>query len=105
MDDSSESEPWVPFGIVEEEGWKYPPSPAYSTSCFMQACQLSLIFNEILVHMYDPITPNSQAEMQDCLDKQEPMLREWWDKLPPHLKINVGELPHLAPPSHIVTLK
>lgn len=71
----------------------------------MQACQLSLIFNEILIHMYDPITPNNQAEMQACLDKQEPLLREWWENLPIHLKINVGDLPAFAPPSHIVTLK
>ncbi|KZL80088.1 fungal specific transcription factor [Colletotrichum incanum] len=104
FDDSSENESWTPFGVVPEGGWKYPPSAAHSTSCFMQMCRLSIVFNEILVHMYDPVRPNSQAEMQDCLAKQEVALRQWWEELPPHLKIEPTALPALAPPSHIITL-
>ncbi|GKT50588.1 nitrogen assimilation transcription factor nit-4 [Colletotrichum spaethianum] len=104
FDDSSENESWTPFGVVPEGGWKYPPSAAHSTSCFMQMCRLSIVFNEILVHMYDPVRPNSQTEMQDCLAKQEVALRQWWDELPPHLKIEPTALPALAPPSHIITL-
>ncbi|GJC99984.1 fungal specific transcription factor [Colletotrichum higginsianum] len=104
FDDSSENESWTPFGVVPEGGWKYPPSAAHSTSCFMQMCRLSIVFNEILVHMYDPVRPNSQAEMQDCLAKQEVALRQWWDDLPPHLKMEPASLPALAPPSHIITL-
>ncbi|KAF6829546.1 C6 transcription factor [Colletotrichum musicola] len=104
FDDSAENESWTPFGVVPEGGWKYPPAAAHSTSCFMQMCRLSVIFNEILVHMYDPVRPNSQAEMQECLAKQEPALRQWWDELPPHLKIDSAALPALAPPSHIITL-
>ncbi|KAF9871318.1 hypothetical protein CkaCkLH20_11239 [Colletotrichum karsti] len=104
FDDSAENDSWTPFGVVPQGGWKYPPSHAYSTSCFMQMCRLSVIFNEILVHMYDPVRPNSQAEMQDCLVKQEPALQQWWDELPPHLKLESSNLPKLAPPSHIITL-
>ncbi|TEA18495.1 Nitrogen assimilation transcription factor nit-4 [Colletotrichum sidae] len=104
FDDSAENESWTPFGVVPEGGWKYPPAAAHSTSCFMQMCRLSVIFNEILVHMYDPVRPNSQAEMQECLAKQEPALRQWWDELPPHLKMDSAALPALAPPSHIITL-
>ncbi|KAI8297563.1 Nitrogen assimilation transcription factor nit-4 [Colletotrichum sp. SAR11_59] len=104
FDDSAENESWTPFGVVPEGGWKYPPSAAHSTSCFTQMCRLSVIFNEILVHMYDPVRPNSQAEMQECLAKQEPALRQWWDELPPHLKMDSTALPALAPPSHIITL-
>lgn len=29
----------------------------------------------------------------------------WWEDLPDYLKIDVQELPHYCPPSHIVTLK
>lgn len=86
-------------------GWKYPPSPSHSVSCFMNMCQLSIIFNEILVHMYDPVRPNSQAEMQECLLEQEVALRHWWEELPHHLRIDPVALPSLAPPAHIVTLK
>ncbi|KAH6693544.1 fungal-specific transcription factor [Plectosphaerella plurivora] len=101
LDDSSETEPWVPFGV---DNSKYPPTAAHSTSCFMQACQLSLILNEILIHMYDPVRTHSKAELRDCVDKQAPVLRQWWDNLPGHLRIDVANLPALAPPSHIVTL-
>lgn len=94
------------FGIAQDgSGWKYPPTPAHTTTCFIQACRLSIILSEILIHMYDPIGTNSWSEMQKCLDTQEPKLREWWDNLPAHLKIDVGSLPLYAPPSHIVTLK
>ncbi|KDN62282.1 putative fungal specific transcription factor domain-containing protein [Colletotrichum sublineola] len=104
FDDSSENESWTPFGVVPEGGWKYPPAAAHSTSCFMQMCRLSIVFNEILVHMYDPVRPNSQAEMQDCVAKQEVALRQWWEELPSFLKIEATALPALAPPSHIITL-
>lgn len=105
VDDSSETETWTPFGVNPEEGWKYPPSPAHSISCFMNMCQLAQIFNEILVHMYDPVRPNSQVEMQECLADQDIALQDWWSELPQHLRIDPQSLPTLAPPSHIITLK
>lgn len=71
----------------------------------MSTCRLSVIFNEILIHMYDPLMQNTDAEMQECLQYQDPALRLWWDQLPPHLKIDPLALPALAPPSHIVTMK
>ncbi|KAL6413426.1 hypothetical protein AUP68_02936 [Ilyonectria robusta] len=55
--------------------------------------------------MYDPLMQNTDAEMQECLQYQDPALRLWWDQLPPHLKIDPLALPALAPPSHIVTMK
>ncbi|ROT42382.1 hypothetical protein SODALDRAFT_336132 [Sodiomyces alkalinus F11] len=104
FDDSSETESWTPFGVAHEEGWKYPPSPAHAISCFTNMCQLAQIFNEILVHMYDPVRPNSQVEMQECLADQEVALQDWWKELPTHLRIEPQSLPSLAPPSHIITL-
>ncbi|KAL2759778.1 hypothetical protein ACRALDRAFT_2023901 [Sodiomyces alcalophilus JCM 7366] len=104
FDDSSETESWTPFGVAHEEGWKYPPSPAYAISCFTSMCRLAQIFNEILVHMYDPVRPNSQVEMQECLADQDVALQEWWQELPAHLRIEPRSLPSVAPPSHIVTL-
>ena len=71
----------------------------------MSACRLSVIFNEILIHMYDPLLENTEAEMQECLQTQDPAMKLWWDQLPPHLKIEPSALPELAPPSHIVTMK
>ncbi|KAG6049794.1 hypothetical protein E4U17_006718 [Claviceps sp. LM77 group G4] len=105
LDDSAENDLWVPFGIPETDStWKYPPVTAHSVSCFMSMCRLSVIFNEILLHMYDPLSQNTDAEIQACLDCQEPRLQQWWDQLPDHLKIDPASLPALAPPSHIVTL-
>ncbi|KAK2594319.1 hypothetical protein QQS21_007964 [Conoideocrella luteorostrata] len=105
FDDSAENDLWVPFGIPQTDpAWKYPPTTAHSASCFISMCRLSVIFNEILVHMYDPLSQNTDAEIQECLDSQEPLLQQWWDQLPIHLKIDPVSLPNLAPPSHIVTL-
>lgn len=108
VDDSAENDVWVPFGASQEDGptgWKYPPATAHSASCFMNMCQLSVIFNEILIHMYDPLLQNTEAEVQECLFTQEPALHQWWEQLPPFLKLDPGALPALAPPSHIVTMK
>lgn len=105
VDDSNENEMWAPFGLMYPDGVKYPPIAAHSTSCFMRMCQLSVIFNQILIHMYDPLQQNSEAEMQECLIRQEAALKEWWDDLPSFLKIEASVLPPLSPPSHVVTLK
>lgn len=105
MDDSAENELWVPFDSPHGGDWKYPPSTAHSTSCFMSMCRLSIIFNEILIHMYDPLLQNTEAEMQECLQNQDPAMKLFWEQLPPHLKIDPLAMPALAPPSHIVTLK
>ncbi|GAB0137962.1 hypothetical protein EsDP_00006212 [Epichloe bromicola] len=105
FDDSAENDLWVPFGIAQTNPtWKYPPKTAHSASCFMNMCRLLVIFNEILIHMYDPLSQNTDAEIQACLDSQEPLLQQWWDQLPVHLRIDPVSLPALAPPSHIVTL-
>ncbi|OAQ61325.1 C6 transcription factor [Purpureocillium lilacinum] len=105
FDDSAEEDIWVPFG-AEQVGvtWKYPPTPAHSTSCFMSMCSLSVIFNEILIHMYDPLSQNTDAEVQECFRTQEPAFQEWWNRLAPHLKLDPLALPPMAPPSHIVTM-
>ncbi|KAM5355281.1 hypothetical protein ACJ41O_001927 [Fusarium nematophilum] len=104
MDDSAETELWVPFDSPHGGDWKYPPATAHSTSCFMSACRLSVIFNEILIHMYDPLLQNTEAEMQECLQNQDPAMKQWFDQLPLYLKIDPLNLPPLAPPSHIVTM-
>ena len=104
MDDSAEDEPWVPFGL-KVNGIEYPPTPAHSTSCFKKMCQLSIIFNEILLHMYDPLRQNTETEMRDCFERQEIALKQWWEDLSTPLKLEVNNLPSLAPPAHIVLLK
>ncbi|KAL7793207.1 fungal-specific transcription factor domain-containing protein [Trichoderma ceciliae] len=105
FDDSAENELWVPFGAppLQTAPWKYPPSTAHSASCFLSMCRLSVIFNEILIHMYDPLMQNTESEIQECLIAQEPALQQWWDELAPYLKLDPMALPTLAPPSHIVT--
>jgi hypothetical protein len=105
VDDSAENELWIPFGAPRGEAWKYPPATAHSASSFTSTCQLSVIFNEILIHMYDPLMQNTDAEIQECLQIQEVSLHQWWERLPHYLRIDPVSLPSLAPPSHIVTMK
>lgn len=54
---------WTPHGLTYANGEQYPPSPSHSTSSFIQICRLTVIFNEILIHMYDPTYHNSDTEM------------------------------------------
>lgn len=71
----------------------------------MSMCSLSVIFNEILIHMYDPLFQNTEEEVRECLQTQEVALQQWWDQLPPYLRLEGSALPEFAPPSHIVTMK
>jgi hypothetical protein len=71
----------------------------------MQMCRLSVIFNQILIHMYDPADQNSEEEIQECILQEEVSLDHWWEDLQGFLKIDTSEMPEDAPPSHIVTLK
>ncbi|CAG9939801.1 unnamed protein product [Clonostachys rosea f. rosea IK726] len=104
LDDSAEDELWTPHGLTYTDGEQYPPTPSHSTSSFIQICRLTVIFNEILIHMYDPTYHNSDIEMHSCLIKEEASLNSWWAELPPFLKMEVSDLPRYAPPSHIVIL-
>ena len=105
MDDSAENEMWTPHGIVYPPGIEYPPTQAHSISCFMRMCQLSEIFNQILIHIYDPLGQNSELEVQTCLANEGQALRVWWEELPNFLRIDTKTPPVQCPPSHIVTVK
>lgn len=95
----------MPSSQLAGTGWNYPSTTAHSTSCFMNMCQLSVIFNQILVHMYDPLFQNTDEEVDECLRTQEAALQHWWDQLPPFLRLEPSDLPAVAPPSHVVTMK
>lgn len=105
MDDSAENELWVPHGIVYPDGVHYIPTQAHSISCFMRMCQLSEIFNQILIHIYDPMGQNSETEVNNCLANEGEALNRWRHDLPDFLRIDHKALPSQCPPSHIVTLK
>ncbi|KAH8647977.1 fungal-specific transcription factor domain-containing protein [Xylariales sp. PMI_506] len=104
LDDSAETELWIPHGVSFPDGQHYPPTQAHSTSCFMQVCQLSVIFNQILINIYDPLREGTEYEIQTCIKIQERALSLWWENLPQFLKLDASDLPMFAPPSHIVTL-
>jgi hypothetical protein len=71
----------------------------------MRMCQLSEIFNQILIHVYDPMGQNSEVEVNTCLATEGESLRLWWEGLPDFLRIEFKSPPSQCPPSHIVTLK
>ena len=105
MDDTAEIEIWTPHGVVFPEGMHYPPTQAHSTSCFMKMCSLAEILNQIIIHIYDPVRQSTEAQIQECVDKQGANLEKWWNELPPFLKLIPNNLPTYCPPSHVVTLK
>lgn len=104
MDDSAEDELWIPHGLQFPPGQEYPATKAHSVSCFTQMCRLSAIFNEILVHIYDPLHSKTDQEVENCLTREGFALRQWWQDLPMFLRIDTQALPEYCPPSHIVTL-
>jgi hypothetical protein len=72
----------------------------------MRMCRLAEIFNQILIHIYDPLHQNTEDEVQACLYNEGRALKLWWKDLPGFLKIDVHvDLPLYCPPSHIATLK
>ncbi|KAK6821852.1 fungal-specific transcription factor domain-containing protein [Apiospora arundinis] len=103
-DDSAEEEMWIPHGVKFAPGKQYPPTPAHSTSCFIKMCELSVIFNQILINIYDPLQQLSQHVIDDCVRTEGAALQSWWDALPHFLRIDTDNIPLYAPPSHIVTL-
>ncbi|KAH6664986.1 fungal-specific transcription factor [Halenospora varia] len=104
LDDSAENDLWIPHGVSYPNGITYPPTQAHSISCFVRVCQLSVILNQILIHIYDPYHQNTEVEMESCLEREGHALAIFWDDLPVFLKIDPAELPQYCPPSHIVTL-
>ncbi|KAL2843703.1 fungal-specific transcription factor domain-containing protein [Aspergillus pseudoustus] len=104
MDDYAEHELWTPHGVVYPEGSEYPPTTAHSISCFRWTCRLAIIFNQILLHIYDPSKTHTESELRACLQSEGQSLKQWWDDLPDFLKIDTANLPEHCPPSHIVTL-
>lgn len=104
LDDSAEDEIWVPHGLTYPSGQEYPKRKSHATSCFMQMCKLSVIFHQILLHMYDREQDHMDTERQQCVEDQGTALNIWWEDLPEHLKIDPISLPAYAPPSHIITL-
>lgn len=77
VDDSAENELWSPHGVVYPEGSEYPPTMAHSVTCFRWMCRLSIIFNEILIHIYDPTKPRTDAEVRACLQSEEHSLKQY----------------------------
>lgn len=71
----------------------------------MRMCQLSEIFNQILIHIYDLLARNAEPEIQAYLATESRALGRWWDDLPEFLRIDAKYLPAYCPPSHIVTFK
>ncbi|KAM5458647.1 hypothetical protein McanCB49686_002249 [Microsporum canis] len=104
LDDTAEIEIWTPHGVVFPEGMHYPPTQAHSTSCFMKMCSLAEILNQIIIHIYDPVRQSTEAQIQECVDKQGANLEIWWNELPHFLKLIPNNLPTYCPPSHVVTL-
>lgn len=40
-----------------------------------------------------------------CFRKQAPAMKQFWDELPPYIKLDPVNLPAISPPTHILALK
>ena len=105
MDDSTEGELWIPYGVVFPPGKPYEETPAYSVSTFRWACKLAVIMNPLLVEIYDPLKHPTAARVFEVIKDQKIALDRWWHDLPENLRLQPEDLSVQCPPSHIVTLK
>lgn len=105
VEDSNDAEPWVPYGISVEKAAQYPPQPSYMTTCNLATARLAVILNQVLTHMYNPHTPNSDEEIVSCFHSQSPLLLNLWESRPDHLKIDAASCPKICPPAHITVNK
>jgi hypothetical protein len=76
VDDYAEHELWTPHGVVYPQGSGYQPTIAYSISCFRSTCRLAIIFNQILIHIYDPSKTHTDAELRACLQSEGRALKQ-----------------------------
>jgi hypothetical protein len=104
LDDSAETELWVPQGIDALDGVQYLPTQAYSTSSFIKFCELAEILSYIQLQLYNPTRPCDLREMDECINKQSKALAYWHENLGDNLRMNTTHLPSQSPPGHIVTL-
>jgi hypothetical protein len=71
----------------------------------MAMCRLAEILDQLLLHLYSPDYQRSAQPAPIWTAELASKLRNWWEDLPPFLKISTMDLPALCPPSHIVVLK
>jgi len=66
LDDSAEDEKWTPHGLSYPSGAAYPPTKSHAISSFMHICSLSVILNQILLHMYDPRQQSTRLQRENA---------------------------------------
>ncbi|KAB8229831.1 uncharacterized protein BDW43DRAFT_302795 [Aspergillus alliaceus] len=102
LDRYEELEHWTPFAYPGNPGLRYPGSPAYSVSTFIEICKLSVILNAILNKVYSEKSPKRvPEEMVSSLTTLDFDLQRWHEGLPSHLKFDG---PQDTPPPHVLFL-
>ena len=98
---------WSPYyanvlNLTKLSNHQYPPSRGYLVSCFANSCKLSIIINDVIVHLY---SRKSQSKAEDALNNIKPRLEEWRAMSPAHLRYDPESLPAISPPPHIISQK
>ncbi|EON68406.1 hypothetical protein W97_07730 [Coniosporium apollinis CBS 100218] len=105
LDTYEELEQWAPFAYSAQSDSRYSGSPAYSVSTFTALCQLSVIMNDILNHIYaERSFDREPTELSKILENLHSKLEVWHNALPSHLLFDPTKAPSLAPPPHVLSL-
>lgn len=115
LDDFTDTDPWTPYygeapDAAAQALPQYPSTPGYIVSCFQSLSKLCIIINDLMQEIYsaEATARRSEDTSEDKMD--EPFIRisrclnEWWNVLPPHLQVNMSDMPTLARPIHIMSL-
>ena len=98
---------WQPYwdgsvNLTKLRYGEYPPAKSYTVSCFVNSCRLSIIINDIIVHLY---CRRSQAITETALRDIKRRLDVWRTQSPEHLRYEPDALPSISPPPHIIAQK
>ncbi|KAH8655403.1 fungal-specific transcription factor domain-containing protein [Xylariales sp. PMI_506] len=105
LDDSAELELWSPYyedslNLTKLPLGQYPTMRSHAVSCFANSCKLSVIINDIIIHLY---SRKSRAVTETSLRDIKIRLEDWRTESPVHLRLEPNNLPSVCPPPHILS--
>ncbi|EXJ70401.1 uncharacterized protein A1O5_06469 [Cladophialophora psammophila CBS 110553] len=100
LDDTAETEPWIPIFDGEPVPSRFPPTPASTISCFTNFCQLGVILTDIIINVYGRQASNAVLEF---IQKASARLSSWRAATPAHLKVAEDAQNGICPPPHVLS--
>lgn len=103
QDDDWEWRPFFPGGGNLDLVLRYPRTTTMTNYVLRYTAELNQILEYILIGMYSPHRPHARSV--SFIRGADERLRNWYENLPPNLKLEKDRLPEFSPPTNITLLK